>query len=269
MRTRSRRPARSSSVRNCSIGSSNHAGGRRPRTAGLNVPQWIGTTSSRVEDAHRLRSAAGIEVALAERRPPPPDRQQGNVDRRQVGHLGEQVGVAGEVHHQARTAHDVADGRGADPAVWTAPVLVHGSHGLDADATDRGGLADSCFADVAEAAASHEVTGALGHDQRGRPGQPPQRRQVQVVEVHMGDQHGIDRSGDVVGDGAVAAEVRHAIGEHRVGQQPDATEIEHDGRVAHPRELDLGLRRHRRRAYGAVAATALVRCVRYRVVAIP
>ena len=73
-----------------------------------------------------------------------------------------------------------------------------------------------------------------------------------MVEVHVGDQHGVDRIGDVGGDGAVATEVRDAVGEHRVGQQPDAAELDEDRGVADPRELDLGLRRHRRRAYGAV-----------------
>ena len=89
-----------------------------------------------------------------------------------------------------------------------------------------------------------------------------------MVEVDVGDQHDVDRVGDVSGDGAVAPEVRHAGGEHRVGQQPDAAELDEDGGVADPRELDLGLRRHRRRAYGAIADAALVRCIRYRSVAL-
>ena len=63
----------------------------------------------RGDEVDRLRGALGVEVALAERRAPAGDRQEGDVDFAEVGHLVEQVGVAGEVHRAADAVEDEAD----------------------------------------------------------------------------------------------------------------------------------------------------------------
>ena len=122
----------------------------------------------------------------------------------------------------------------------------------------RDRLADAGLADVAEPAASQQVAGALGDDDGVVGRQAAQRRDVQVVDVHVGDQHGVDRIRRGGGDGAVAPEVGDAAGEHGVGQQPDAAELDEDRGVADPRELQRRFGRHRRRAYGPVADAASI-----------
>ena len=65
------------------------------------MPQWIGMAIARLDQRDRLGRALGIEVPRAELRPPAPDRDQGQVERAQLGHLVEQIGVTGEVDAQA------------------------------------------------------------------------------------------------------------------------------------------------------------------------
>ena len=98
-------------------GASSRSPPSRPAAASSARKRWAGSRASRgaaqpdraerapVDGHHELgadqlgRPGRGgrVEVALAERRAPAPDRQQGDVDRRPRAHLVEQVGVAGEV----------------------------------------------------------------------------------------------------------------------------------------------------------------------------
>ena len=67
-------------------------------TAGAYVPQWIGIASRGRSSASASAARSGSRWPAPERRPPAPDRQQRHVEaRREVGHLREEVGVAGEV----------------------------------------------------------------------------------------------------------------------------------------------------------------------------
>ena len=96
------RSARSSSptaALKAANGLSIHGGVPRRGVIGVYVPQWIGTTPRSIQWCGG--GAFGIEMAIAERRPPAPDRQQRHVDRGKVVHPLEQVGVAGEVDRSA------------------------------------------------------------------------------------------------------------------------------------------------------------------------
>ncbi len=74
---------------------------------------------------------------------------------------------------------------------------------------------------------------ARGDDRRGR--QPPERRQVEVVEVEVGDQRGVHGAGDA-GRSGHPAQVADAPAEQRVGDKADPVEVDHRGRVPEPRQ---------------------------------
>jgi hypothetical protein len=71
---------------------------------------------------------------------------------------------------------------------------------------------------------------------------------VQVVEVHVRDQHGVDCGPSVEGNLVMPPQVPDAVGQDGIGDEARAGQIEDDGRVAHPRELTLRIRRHGQRA---------------------
>ncbi len=112
----------------------------------------------------RPRGAARVEVALAERPPPSPDRQQRQVDRPERRHRVEQVGVAGEVHGLVVGVHDVPDRVRGDTAVRAATRGVHRRHGLDGQRPGRQRLAGTGLTDVGKALAAQEPAGASRHD---------------------------------------------------------------------------------------------------------
>ena len=85
--------------------------------------------------------------------------------------------------------------------------------------------------------APHHGRGAARHEHADVAGQPPQRGEVEVVEVEVRDQHGVERPRD---GGrrrrAVAAQVPEVIAQQRVGEQARAAELEQHGGVANPGE---------------------------------
>ena len=90
--------------------------------------------------------------------------------------------------------------------------------------------------DAAEAAAPQEGRRAGRHDHEHIAAEHPQGRDVEVIHVHVRDQ---DDVGDAEGPGVdamVPAEVGQAIGEGRVGHDPDAAELDDHAGVAEPRE---------------------------------
>ena len=161
---------------------------RRPRRLiGLYVPQWIGTTSRGWMSSVACAARCGSRWPVPERRAPSGDRQQRHVDRRQVSHPVEQIGVAGEVHRPLRRAQHVADGAGADPAVRPTSRRVHGWDGLDGHDAERGAITDGGFDDVAE---SRGVAASV----RPPPARPGPRRRAGAATARGGDPCGRGRS---------------------------------------------------------------------------
>ena len=106
-----------------------------------------------------------VHVATPQRWPPPADRQDREVQARcEVDHLGEQVGVAGEVDPVLTVEHEAEGGRhqaGRDSSSGVKRV-----HGLDRHATDVRPVADPELADGRETVRSHEVPGAHRDEDR-------------------------------------------------------------------------------------------------------
>ena len=58
-----------------------------------------------------------------------------------------------------------------------------------------------------------------------------------MVVVQVRDQHRIKAFGDLGGGGlGVAAKVRHAGAQHRIGEQPDSVQLDQNGGVPAPRD---------------------------------
>ncbi len=101
-RRRSPWPASAIAVANRSAGVCSHLGRRPGRLSGLYVPQWIGTTNcGRISSVARA-ARSGSRCPVPSDRSPSGDRQQRHVDRLQLRHSIEQVGVPGEVDAPVR-----------------------------------------------------------------------------------------------------------------------------------------------------------------------
>src|SRR5438477_86814 len=90
----------------------------------------------RPDHADRLGGTIRIEMADPQARPPTPDRQKRDVDvARERGHLGEEIGVAGEVH--ARRAGDPEADRGGGRTERPPSSVVQCRHRFDRQSPDR------------------------------------------------------------------------------------------------------------------------------------
>ena len=84
------------------------------------------------------------------------------------------------------------------------------------------------------------------HDRRALA-EPPQRCTVEMVVVDMRDQNGVDpRYGLIDVDPDPTAQVQHPPPDQRIGDEPDAVQLDQNGRVA-----DVDEPRRARRAYAA------------------
>ena len=184
-----RRPARAPSRKRCT-GSSSQAGRPRRTPTGLNVPQWIGTTRSGADQLGRLRRPrSGSRWPSPSVGPQPQIGSRATSTGAHVAHLVEQVGVAGEVDGDARRRAARSRRRRRRRGCAARAASVDGRHGLDRQRADG----RSC----APARVSRTSRKPL---RRSRPPAPagtmigtsaaeqPQRRQVEVVHVDVGDQ---------------------------------------------------------------------------------
>ena len=135
---------------------------------------------------HRL---LGVEVVVAEGRPPAADRCQGDVDRTDPGDVGTESGVPREPRRSGLAGEPEAEGgRGTPVGDGAAPVVVRGQH-LHVDTGDREGVAGAGLDHVQPGQPPDQPWRAVrDHDRRARR-EPPQRLQVQVVVVQVRDQH--------------------------------------------------------------------------------
>ena len=184
---------------------------------------------ARANADERFGGARGIEMAPPKSGSPAPDRQKSDVDRAsKLAHLGEQIGVPGEV--QARRAGDpVAQRRRLRTERPPASIMV-GAQRVDPQRPDVELFVDPDLEDVATS--HHRAEAAWHHDSRP-PSETANRGGMQVIVVSMRDEDDVDL--DVVEemrDGiGVAVERTEPIHEDRVGEDTDAIDLEQDGRV--------------------------------------
>ncbi len=147
----------------------------------------------RLEHCQRLSCPFGIEMTGAEPGAPSPDRHERRVERPEVPHPGEQVGVAGEVDG-LRPRDDEAE-RVCRRPERKPPPIVRRLRRPDRDRTDRELVSDRHLDHLACAGlATHEWAGTPGNDERNLPTQPRERGEVEVVVVDVRDEHCVDAS---------------------------------------------------------------------------
>ena len=148
----------------------------------------------RLQERRRLRGPDRVHVTGPHRRAPAPDREQGDVDRCELGHLVEEVRVAGEVDGRARARDDVAERVRLDPERQPSRVVarVRGAHG---ERTDLELLSLGELDDVLDGSlASDQPAGALRGDDGQVASEPLQRGEVEVVVVQVRDEHRVEAS---------------------------------------------------------------------------
>ena len=185
-----------------------------------------------------LRRAARIEVPAADLRPPSRHRQQRDVEvASQPAHAVEEVRVAGEVDPQPGCCDHVPE-RVHARSELEPPALVDRGRGEDIRGADRGPVAGAELDRLVEAATPERPPAAARDHDRRLPADHPQRREVEMVVVHVGDQHPVDdRATSAPGCGAVAVDdPQQARAQHGVGEQPQSRQLEQHGRVTDERD---------------------------------
>ena len=186
---------------------------------------------ARPQQRDGARRRARVEVPGAERAAPAPDRHQRDIERRQLRHPVEQVGVAREV--DARAALDDEPERGHEGVQRAAAPVVLGRDRRDGSVLQRQGVAGVQLDHLADSQAPHDAGGAGGDDHRGIGREPAQRGPVRVVAVEVREQHGVEPVGRV-GRRDVPAQVDDAGPQQRVGEHRERAELDQRGRVAEP-----------------------------------
>jgi hypothetical protein len=90
--------------------------------------------------------------------------------------------------------------------------------------------------DALEAAAPHEDSCTAWHNDAHRPVEPCEGRQVEMVEVAVRDEDGVDIGERSTRHGPCSAQVHDGAPEDRVGEQARPVEADEDGAVAKPGE---------------------------------
>ena len=106
---------------------------------------------------------------------------------------------------------------------------MHGGGGVDSHVADAYLVADVDLAHVREA--THQRAGAHRHDDRRVLSEPPQRRPVEVVEVDVRDESGVDPFELGTIERYAPSEVPHPGANDGVGQQANPVQLDQYGRV--------------------------------------
>ena len=145
----------------------------------------------RFQEPCRLCGALGIQVPRFHARPPAPHRQQRDVDViGQSAHAVEEVGIAGEVDARAaldQEAHRAEIGAERQPASVVQRLRHHHVQAPHAHVVARRD-ADR----VVPGPPLHELRHAVRRDHPDVRRQHPQRGQVEMVEMGVRDEHGVD-----------------------------------------------------------------------------
>src|SRR5207237_5982538 len=126
----------------------------------------------------------------AEPRSPAPRRKESDVDGPcQIVHLGEEVGIASEVHRR-RSAHAESDGGRGRPE-RTATAMMNGRYRLDQDRSDPERVTRTDLDHVVASSREHRAESCRRDDLRA-PGQSPERWQMKVVVMSVRDKDRVD-----------------------------------------------------------------------------
>jgi hypothetical protein len=115
-----------------------------------------------------------------------------------------------------------------------ADDAVLGVRDVEADASEaklvpRGGLDD-----VGKAAPANHAPGAPRDDDRQRPLDLRERRQVEVVEMHVRHEDDVEATERSAGNRLCAREVGDASAEHGIGDEPNLVDLDYRRTVAEP-----------------------------------
>ncbi len=150
----------------------------------------MGTASARIEQHDGLGSVLRADVARPERRTPAPHGERSRVEWTQLLHPCEEPGVTCEVD-ASRPLDHVAQGRSA-LAEQEPSAVVQCGDGDDAYAAERDDVALDDLGHVVEVAPSEERSGDLRYHERDVAPEQLERGQIEVVEVLVRDQDGVD-----------------------------------------------------------------------------
>ena len=198
----------------------------------------MGTARRGSQQHERLRGAQRIEVTRAEARGPAPDRHEREIEpgRADLAHPVEEIGVT-RVIDAARACDHEAE-RGPVRADDAAAAVVARLRDAHRECTDGDLVTRRDLAHCIEAAPQQQAPAAARNDEREVARDPPQRGQVEVVAVQVGDQHGVEAAQCCrVGRRNPAPQMRDAVAQERVRQQAHAVEIDQRGAMADPRHL--------------------------------
>ena len=168
---------------------------------------------ARADEGDGLGCAPRVEVALAERRPPAPDGEEGDVGvRRDLREGREEVCVAEEVE-PLRAADDVAER--LRRLAEEPRGFVFGVHRLDGQPADRELVSRADLGDRRRDAPPDERACPIRDDDRVNL-ETAQRAEVEVVVVDVGDEDGVE-----VVESLVVERLRAAEHDHAFAQQAD------------------------------------------------
>ena len=177
----------------------------------------------------RFGGGAGIQVAGTERGSPAPDGNKRDVDRSERCHAVEEIRIAREVH-RARAVDHVPHGRRASPE-RRPPRIVERRGASYRKCADSKLVADGELGHRAEPLSLDQVPRPSRHHYGNVTTELLQGRKVEVVEVNVRDEYGIDVTQDFRGDLTYATEVQESGTKKRVGQEPHALHLYENGRV--------------------------------------
>ena len=173
------------------------------------MPQWIGMAIRGSRSRQRLCGAPRVEMTRAELRSPAPDRKERDVEAlRELGHAGEEVGVAREVGARAAGREQVAEG-GRLRAEDASAAAVRRMGGSDGHPLDPELVAFLDLGNSLEALAPQQPARAARNDDLRGASEAGERAEIEVVVVEVRYESRIDLSEQLPGGGGDAAKVRH------------------------------------------------------------
>ncbi len=169
-------------------------------------------------------------------RPPPPDRDERHVDPGELGHPVEEIGVACVVgalrplDHEADRLHLRAEGQ-------TAAVVLR-RRGPNPQRPDLEILAYTDLGQRREALATKQPRRPAWDDDRQVAPEPLEGWEVEMVEMKVRDEHGIETAQRVVIHANGATQMRHDRPQHGIGEEADSVEVDEHGAVPHVDEAE-------------------------------
>jgi hypothetical protein len=208
--------------------------------------------------AGHLRGGPGAEVARPEMGTPRPHGQEREIHAPcELRHRGVAAGVAREVDPRRGPPHVARAASAGDGARAGARTPEHVAERLrprrarsdpvarrdsvDREARHDDGLARADLNDLRAGAPARKPKPPRGHDHRP-PGQPLDRRRIEVVRVAVRDQDDVRLQLGGVGERAVPLEWPEPRAEERVRQDADAVDLDEGRRVADESNGDRGAR---------------------------